>query len=107
MRCVCSDENCLRRFSGSPKRSFSSCSKSFGMYRARAIEVPRKVVGESARSMHMQSFADFWPDYVRAHSRERTRVLHAIGSVLAVVMLGLAFAVSLWFLIGVPLVGYA
>ena len=31
--------------------------------------------------MHMLSFADFWPDYVRAHSRERTRVLHAIGSV--------------------------
>jgi hypothetical protein len=53
------------------------------------------------------SFADFWPDYVRAHSHERTRVLHAIGSVLAIVMLGLAFAINLWFLIAVPLVGYA
>ena len=57
--------------------------------------------------MQIQSFADFWPDYVRAHARERTRVLHAIGSVLSVVMLGLAFAVNLWFLIAVPLVGYA
>lgn len=53
------------------------------------------------------SFAEFWPTYVRAHSREKTRMLHAIGSVLAVVMLGLAFAVSLWFLIAVPIVGYA
>ena len=57
--------------------------------------------------MQIHSFADFWPDYVRAHSHERTRVLHAIGSVLAVVMLGLSFAINLWFLIGVPLVGYA
>jgi len=57
--------------------------------------------------MHILRFADFWPDYVRAHARERTRVLHAIGSVLAVVLLGLAFAVNLWFLVAVPLVGYA
>jgi hypothetical protein len=57
--------------------------------------------------MRSRGFTDFWPEYVRAHSRARTRALHAIGSVLAVVMLGLAFAVSLWFLIGVPLVGYA
>jgi len=57
--------------------------------------------------MPIHSFADFWPYYVRAHAQERTRVLHAIGSVLAVVMLCLAFAVSLWFLIAVPLLGYA
>ncbi len=57
--------------------------------------------------MQIGSFDDFWPYYVRAHSRERTRVLHAIGSVLAVVMLGLAFAVNLWFLVAVPVVGYA
>jgi hypothetical protein len=42
-----------------------------------------------------------------AVSHPNTRLLHATGSVLAVVMLGVAFAVSLWFLIAVPLVGYA
>ncbi len=52
-------------------------------------------------------FADFWPDYVRAHADARTRVLHAIGSVLSIVMLGLSFAINLWFLIAVPVVGYA
>jgi hypothetical protein len=57
--------------------------------------------------MEIRSFADFWPYYVRAHSRGRTRVLHAVGSVLAVVMLGLAFAVNLWFLVAAPVVGYA
>src|SRR5437867_13217926 len=64
-------------------------------------------MGEFALSrMEIRSFADFWPHYVRAHSKERTRLLHAIGSVLAVVMLGIAFAVSLWWLIAVPVVGY-
>ena len=57
--------------------------------------------------MDIRSFADFWPVYVRAHARQRTRVLHAIGSVLAVVLLGVSFAVSLWWLIAVPVVGYA
>ena len=57
--------------------------------------------------MEIDSFSDFWPYYVRAHSRGRTRALHAIGSVLAVVMLGLAFAVNLWLLLAVPVVGYA
>jgi hypothetical protein len=57
--------------------------------------------------MDIRSFADFWPHYVRAHSREKTRLLHAVGSVLALVLVGVSFAVSLWFLIAVPLVGYA
>jgi len=57
--------------------------------------------------VEIRSFGDFWPYYVRAHSRPQTRLLHATGSVLAVVMLGVAFAVSLWFLIAVPVVGYA
>ena len=57
--------------------------------------------------MSIQSFDDFWPDYVRAHSRGRTRLLHAIGSIAAVIMLGVSFAISLWFLIAVPVIGYA
>ncbi len=57
--------------------------------------------------MSIQSFDDFWPYYVRAHSRARTRLLHAIGSIAAVIMLGISFAVSFWFLIAVPVIGYA
>ena len=57
--------------------------------------------------MEIRSFADFWPFYVRAHSRARTRVLHAVGSVLAIVLACLSFTFSLWLLIAVPLVGYA
>jgi len=57
--------------------------------------------------MEIQSFSDFWPYYVRAHSRSRTRILHATGSVLSVILLGVAFAVNLRFLFAVPVVGYA
>ena len=64
-------------------------------------------MGESSRGMEIHSFSDFWPYYVRAHSRGRTRVLHAVGSVLAVVMLFLALTINLWLLVAVPVVGYA
>jgi hypothetical protein len=57
--------------------------------------------------MTIQSFADFWPHYVRAHARPRTRALHAIGSVLAIASAALAFTFSLWFLLAAPLLGYA
>src|SRR3954468_9662044 len=57
--------------------------------------------------MEIRSFDDFWPYYVRAHSKSRTRALHAIGSVLALVMLCLALALYRWLFIAVPLVVYA
>ena len=57
--------------------------------------------------MPIRSFAEFWPYYVRAHSRPRTRVLHAVGSVSAIGMIVLAFAVDLWFLLAAPVIGYS
>jgi hypothetical protein len=55
----------------------------------------------------IRSFAEFWPYYVRQHSQPQTRLLHATGSVLAVALLGVAFAVNLWILVAVPIVGYS
>lgn len=57
--------------------------------------------------MEIRSFADFWPYYVRAHSRRHTRLLHAIGSILALVCIALAIAKSAWWLLAAPLIGYA
>ena len=56
--------------------------------------------------MSFRSFDEFWPHYVRAHSKRRTRLLHAAGSALAVILFGLAFRFSLWLLVAVPVVGY-
>jgi hypothetical protein len=55
----------------------------------------------------IRSFHEFWPYYVAQHSKRRTRLLHATGSVLAVVLFGAAFAVNLWLLLAMPIVGYA
>ncbi len=57
--------------------------------------------------MDIRNFDDFWPYYVRAHAQRRTRVLHAIGSTLALVCIALGIFVSRWFLLGAPLIGYA
>jgi hypothetical protein len=57
--------------------------------------------------MDIRSFADFWPYYVRQHAQPLTRILHAIGSVLAIVMVGCGLALSRWLFIAAPLVGYS
>lgn len=57
--------------------------------------------------MSISSFGDFWPYYVRAHSRPLTRMLHAIGSVAAIACICLALSVSLWFLALAPVIGYS
>jgi len=57
--------------------------------------------------MEIRTFADFWPFYVRAHSKVRTRILHAIGSSLALLCLALGFTVSAWFFLAAPLIGYS
>jgi hypothetical protein len=56
----------------------------------------------------MQSFAEFWPFYVREHRLSRTRRLHFIGTTLALGVLVVAIAIRQWWLIAVvPICGYA
>ncbi len=57
--------------------------------------------------MQINSFAEFWPYYVRQHARPETRLLHAVGSVLAVALVAVAFAVNLWVLVLAPIIGYS
>jgi hypothetical protein len=57
--------------------------------------------------MKMRTFADFWPYYVRAHSKSRTRVLHAIGSTLALACIIGAILYSRWLLLLAPIIGYS
>ncbi len=54
----------------------------------------------------MRTFAEFWPYYVRQHARAATRLLHAIGSSLAIVVVAVALAVDPWLLLLAPVVGY-
>lgn len=56
----------------------------------------------------LQSFAEFWPFYVREHARVATRRAHFVGTTLAVIILVAALAMGSWrWLVAVPICGYA
>jgi hypothetical protein len=64
-------------------------------------------MGNPANHPRFTSFAEFWPFYVQEHRRPATRLLHFLGSTLAIVLMLAAIALRQWWLlIGVPLVGY-
>ena len=54
-----------------------------------------------------RSFGEFWPFYLREHSRPRTRALHYAGTSLVVTIAIVAAITGRWiWLIAIPLAGY-
>ena len=54
-----------------------------------------------------RSFAEFWPFYLREHSKPRTRALHYAGTTLVVAIAIFAALTGRWlWLLAVPLAGY-
>lgn len=53
------------------------------------------------------SFADFWPHYLREHSRPVTRALHYAGTSLVVVLASALVMTGEWLLaLAIPIAGY-
>ncbi|HEX2835663.1 MAG TPA: DUF962 domain-containing protein [Thermoanaerobaculia bacterium] len=55
----------------------------------------------------ISSFSEFWPFYVRAHSKPSTRIAHFIGSLLALSCIAGGILYSRWLFLAAPLVGYS
>jgi hypothetical protein len=54
------------------------------------------------------SFADFWPYYLGEHSKPATRLLHGLGTLIALGLVGVLIAIGKWWLFPVALIpGYA
>ncbi|CAN5778935.1 DUF962 domain-containing protein [soil metagenome] len=55
-----------------------------------------------------RTYDEFWPFYLREHSKPQTRVLHYIGTIASMIALLWALATqSWWWLLAVPVFGYA
>ena len=53
------------------------------------------------------NFADFWPYYLREHSRPTTRALHYVGTTLVVALAVYALLTGRWLLLlAIPVAGY-
>ena len=54
-----------------------------------------------------RSFAEFWPFYLREHSRPATRALHYAGTTLVIGLAVYALATGRWlWLLAIPVAGY-
>ena len=55
-----------------------------------------------------KSFAEFWPFYLREHSKPRTRAFHYAGTTLVVLIAVAAVATgNWWLLVAMPVAGYS
>ena len=54
----------------------------------------------------LRSFSEFWPHYLREHSRPRTRALHYLGTSLVVLLAVAGLMTAAWLLVAIPVAGY-
>jgi hypothetical protein len=62
----------------------------------------------SEMTQRFDRYADFWPHYLRAHSRPATRACHYLATMAALLLLVMAALTADWHLaLAAPILGYA
>lgn len=60
-----------------------------------------------AKAGKIATYREFWPFYLREHSKPETRAIHYVGTTLAIAALIAAIATQIWWLLLlVPVAGY-
>ena len=59
------------------------------------------------QEQNIQTYRAFWPFYVSQHRNKTNRNLHFVGTLMVLVFLVFGAVNSPWFLLGMPLGGYA
>ena len=63
-------------------------------------------VYDAAMAIH-QTYAEFWPFYLREHAKPATRAIHYVGTIgSAVVLIWAITTQNWWWLLVVPFLGY-
>ena len=71
------------------------------------VDKPRSPTGGDGEMARYQSFREFWPFYLREHSRPATRAYHYAGtSLVAGLAVGAVATRNWWLLAGLPVAGY-
>lgn len=64
-------------------------------------------MSSAAPGEKIASYGDFWPFYLKEHSKPETRAIHYVGTTLAIATLIAALATQIWWLLLlVPVAGY-
>jgi hypothetical protein len=64
--------------------------------------------GEVMAERRFKSFNEFWPYYLGEHSKPATRMLHCVGSLLAIAIVVTLIMIGKWWLFPLALIpGYA
>lgn len=94
----------VARISGSTEAAWESTGRRTGIGRGQ----DGRVVAPHARMPRKYlSFREFWPFYLREHSKPRTRALHYIGTSIVVGIAVIAVLTGRWlWLLAIPLAGY-
>lgn len=62
---------------------------------------------EAPISLRKETYAEFWPHYLREHAKPETRGIHYFGTALVIAIAGFALATQRWaWFAAIPVAGY-